>query len=106
MTRRMFTTKVLDGLLKMIKLSEKYTIKNDPYSWRLITTVPSDHRWAKDGSASKDRWFPTLQMVLVHILNEELKECDGEIAELLEKYNTVLEEIKAMEFKIKGKWQK
>ena len=90
----------------MIKLSEKYTIKNDPYSWKLITTVPSDHRWTKGGFASSDRWFPTLQILLVHIVDNELKDCDGEISDLLKKHNTVLDEIKAMEFKIKGKWQK
>ena len=106
MIHQTFTIKVLDGHLKMIKLSEKYTLESDAFSWKLIALVPSNARLAKDGFVKNERWFPTLQMVLVHILDEELKECDGEIAKLLEKYNTVLEEIKAMEFKIKGKWQK
>jgi len=106
MTRRMFTTKVLDGLLKMIKLSEKYTLESDAFSWKLIALVPSNARLAKDGFVKNERWFPTLQMILVHILDEELKECNGEISDLLEKLNTVLDEIRDMEFKIKGKWQK
>ena len=85
----------------MIKLSEKYTLKNDHHSWRLISRVESDHYKAKDGFVDENRWYPTIQMVLLHIFDELLKECNGDIVDLLKAVEDAREEIRGMEFKIK-----
>ena len=90
----------------MLKLCDKYLIEYDAWSWKLITRIPSTHHKSKDGYIDELRWFPTLRMILVHILDRELKKDCKDAAEMLELLDQTQKEITELIDNKYNKWRK
>ena len=89
-----------------MKLCDKYLIEYDAWSWKLTTKVPSTHPKNKDGYIEELRWFPTLRMILVHILDNELKEDCKDVEEMLRVLDTTQKEITELIDNKYNKWRK
>lgn len=78
----------------MIKISEKYSLETDAYSWRLDIKTPSTHHKSKKDYVIQSRWYPTVSMALAYVIDEELKKVDGDLVELANRLEEVTEEVK------------
>ena len=88
----------------MLKLSEQFYLSWDQYSWKLTERIPTKHYKSKRGYAELERWFPTIQMVLVHIFDEQIKSCEGtELADLQKSVELALTSVQEMSKTLQGK---
>lgn len=89
-----------------MKILEKYTIEYDAYSWKLTAIVPSNSYLSKTGYTTEERWFPTLRMILVHILDRELKKDCKDIQAMLDEMDRVTKEITELIDDKYNQWRK
>ena len=93
MMLQQFITKVQDGQERkantVLKLSEKYKLYPDPFSWRLEILTETDHPKNKSGYSIEKRYYPKLSYALNYIMDNELKAVDGGWKEVLEALETL-----------------